>query len=401
MPPFTIDVELAATPQVVFDALTDPRRLERWLYTTESITDVSGPFTAPGTTFTQRAVRGVERMGGVVRSDPPRLWHIRLDGFGERADVVFELHPTASGTRLRMTVDVRNRPRFLGPVVDRLTSGMEQRLWRRVADQIREDIGREGMTPVREQVYVLEGGGWLRVAHVIDVDASHVHVALRSGVCRFRPTTVEDIDCEPRKMRDHLDLRPLQPRLSAAAAIVQVGSTAMLADGGHGLAHCPLTLGEFRNGRPQLLGVEPIDPGLLSLVDWWRQRGGAAFGEERPPIVGAYYSVALQAIGIEAIGFGVVKLLRQQFRGVHVRVYANTYAERPSTVQEWALGLQPVDPSAWSEGRPLTQPAASPHLALSHASFRAALPDFIQTALVDPDELVPIEAWKVAGGTFV
>lgn len=218
-------------------------------------------------------------------------------------------------------------------------------------------------------------------------------------MARSRPTSVEDAKLEPRRLRDYLDLRPLEPSVRSTASLVHAGADSLLADGGVGLVHMPMTIGEFRNARPALLAVTPVSDEATTRVTTWRQRNGAAFGERRPPIVGGLFSVPLQAMGIESLGFGVVKLLRQQIRGVHLRVYSNTHVERPRLVEDASLELRPVDPSSISDAPP-NEPLAIGHLPLGHAAFRAWQPEFIRTALVDPDELLGYEEWKLAKGGF-
>lgn len=400
MPPFTLNVDVAASPEVLFDALTTPSRLQRWLYGTEAIVDLSGPLATPGTTFIQRAAADIKRPGGVVAAERPHLWHLRLAGMGERAELIFALQPSDEGTDLQLTVDVRNGPRFLGPLVDRLTARVERRLWRRVLSHIQAEMALDALAPTAGEVYALEGGGWMRVGQVIEADGAYVHLHLFAGTSRNRPTHMDEVRLTPRPLRDHLDVRPLEPTMRSAAMMVQVGSSTLMADGGFGLAHCPMTAGEFRNARPRLLGVKPLDGALGDRVSWWRERNGAAFGEERPPLVGAYFSVSLHAMGTDAPGFGLVKLLKQGFGGVHVKVFSNTWSERPAAVEEHLLQTAPADLAPVIAGRAPTDPLATAHLALKHATFTAALPEFVATALIDPDELLPIEAWKIGNGAF-
>jgi uncharacterized protein YndB with AHSA1/START domain len=78
---FTIQVDVPRERSSVFAALTDPRRIHRWFYGTAEITDVPGPLSIAGTTFVQRAIKGIERPGAVIAADPPRFWHVRLAGF--------------------------------------------------------------------------------------------------------------------------------------------------------------------------------------------------------------------------------------------------------------------------------------------------------------------------------
>jgi carbon monoxide dehydrogenase subunit G len=396
---FTIKVQIPIEREAVFAALTDPRRIQRWFYGTEAITDVSGPLDIAGTTFVQRAMKRIERPGAVVVAEPPHLWHVRLAGFGERADLRFELDDRQDGTTLSLTADIRNGPVILGPVVDRLTWRLDRRIWRRVLEHMQEEIARDALVPIVGGMYVFGGGGRFRVGQVLEADDAYVHVELRPGVARSRPASADAVELQPRRPRDYLDTRPLEPTMRSASALVHAGADSLLADGGLGLAHMPVTIGEFRHARAQLLVVEPVADDASARVIAWRQRGGTAFGEHRPPSVGWLFSVPLQAMGVESIGFGVVKLLRQQFRGVHVRVYSNTFVERPRDIDEAALESRPVDPSSLGEA-PLLEPIAIGHLPLSHAAFRAWQPEFIRTALVDPDELLGYEEWKLAEGGF-
>lgn len=71
-----------------------------------------------------------------------------------------------------------------------------------------------------------------------------------------------------------------------------------------------------------------------------------------------------------SVGFGVVKAFRQQTRGVHVRVYSNTFAERPRHVEDASLESHRIDPSSICDAPP-TEPLAIGHLPLTHTAFRA------------------------------
>ena len=396
---FAIQVDIPRERSSVFAALTDPGRIHRWFYGTAEITDLSGPLSVAGTTFVQRAIKGIERPGAVVAADPPRLWHVRLAGFGERADLQFELEDADEGTRLSLEADIRNGPAILGPVVDRVTWRIDRRLWRRVLEQMREEMARDAIVPVVGGVYALDGGGRYRIGQVLEADDSHVHLELRPGLAKSRPTSAEGFEPEPRRLRDYLDLRPLEPTVRSTASLVHTGADSLLADGGVGLVHMPMRIGEFRNARPELLTVMPVPDDATTRVTTWRERRGAAFGETRPPLVGGLFSVPLQAMGIESVGFGVVKLLRQQIRGVHVRVYSNTFAERPRHVEDASLESHRVDPSSIADAPP-SEPLAIGHLPLSHTAFRAWQPEFIRSALVDPDELLGYAEWKLAKGGF-
>lgn len=179
-----------------------------------------------------------------------------------------------------------------------------------------------------------------------------------------------------------------------SGVFVGQGSPALLLDGGYGLPHMPMTTEEFDSAVPQpLVAVElPLDH--RESVAAWRARGGSAFGEPRGPSVGALFSV----VGSDN-HFGVVKLLRSELRGVHVRVYSNQFDERPAVVAEADLEIRAFNPGGFP-GDKAGAPFGVGHLPLSHASFAAWKPEFISMAIVDPDELLGYGEWKLAKGGY-
>lgn len=351
---FTIQVDISRERSSVFSALTDPGRIHRGFYGTAEFTDVSGPLSIAGTTFVQRAIKGIEQPGAVIATDPPRLWHVRLAGFGERADLKFELDEVEDGTRLSRAADIRNGPAIVGPVVDWLTWRIDRRLWRRVLNQMQEEMAGDAIVPVVGGVYVLDGGGRYRIGQVLEADDGHVHLELRPGVSRSRPTSVEDGKVEPRRLRDYLDLRPLDATVRSTASLVHTGADSLLADGGVGLVHMPMTIGEFRNARPQLLAITPVPDDATKRVTIWRHREGAAFGEQRP--------------------------------------------ELPLHVDEATPESGRVDRSSIDDAPP-SEPLAVGHLPLSHAAFRARQPEFMRSALVDPEGLLGYEEAPTTRGS--
>lgn len=399
MPQTPLTIEVPHPPEVVFNALIDPRYMRGYLYGTEEIAEISGPLSEAGTTFAQRAGMRVQRSGGVVSARRPDFLHLRLVGFGERADLEFTVHPTNSGSLIELLADVRNGPPLLGRVVDRLTARIEERLWRGALERLRDDLAVSTMTPDVGALYALEGGGRYRTGHVIAADGSHVHLSLRPGWSDHPPVAIDHIPLRTRRLGSHLDLRPLDPAFRTNTMMRSRGSNALMADGGFGLAHMPLTMGEFHASNPRPLGAEPVGEHARELVAAWRERGASAFGDARPPTVGGLFSVSLQAIGIDGLGFAIVKLLRQQLRGVHVRLYSATYPERPSEVDEASLEPEAVELPATIDGLP-TKAVAIAHLPLGHATFQAWQPTFIATALVDPEELTGYGAWKLSRGGF-
>jgi len=395
---FELTVTIAAGQETVFAALTDPDRMPRWLPFTEKIESVSGPLAEAGATFTQRGAPGIRRPAGVVSSEPPTSWHLRLAGFGERADLRFELSADGHSTRLHLEATVKNGPRVIGPLLDHLGANrLDRRVWRSGLDNLKAVLEREQIVVQIGAIYSLAGGGHVRVGQVLGTDDRCVHLRLFAGRWKARPASSDALSFEASKPKDHFAIRPLD-RTVRSATLAQRGSDAVLADGGFGLAHVPMTHDEFRHAEPAPVGEADLPAGSEARVAAWRQRGCAAFGDPHPPRTGAYYSVLLQAMGVEAIGFGIVKLLHSQFRGVHLSVYSNVLAERPVVLDEHALVRRPVDLGAIS--RALSEPLAVHHVPLTHASFASWRPEFVAMALVDPEELLPFEEWKLAKGGF-
>lgn len=399
MPRPPLSIEVPQTPEVVFAALTDPRYMRGYLYGTEEIAEVSGSLATAGTTFAQRAGMRVQRTGGVVAADPPRFLHLRLVGFGERVNLEFSVRPVGTGSRIELVADVRNGPPVFGRIVDRLTSRIEDRLWRGSLERLRDDLATSAVMPTVGAVYALEGGGRYRIGDVIAADGDHVHLSLRPGWSANPPADLNELRLQTRRLRGYLDLRPLDPFLRTNTVMRSRGSNSLLADGGLGLAHLPMTLGEFHAANPRPLGDAPVSHSSSALVDAWRERGATAFGDTPSPTVGGLFSVLLQAMGVDALGFGVVKLMRQQVRGVHVRVYSNMYVERPLAIDETSLESRPADLTGPADAPP-SEPIAIGHIPLRHGTIAAWQPEFIATSLVDPDELIGYEQWKVAKGGF-
>ena len=398
---FTLETNIAADREVVFATLTDVERMPRWLIATEAIEDASGPIDVAGTTFVQKGAPGIRRPGATVASDPPERWHLRLVGMGERVDAVFTLAAGNTTTHVTLEMDVRNGPAIVGPVLERLGGWrLDRRQWQSSLKHLKAEAERLRVAPTSGALYSLQGGGWIRVGQVLDVDDRCVHLRLLSGVTKARPTSIDELGLDRRRPRDQFAIRTLDPALRSAAAFVMSGSEAALADGGFGLAHLPVTHRQFDNASPQLIGEVELPSDAADRVEAWQRRNGAAFGETPSPRTGAYFSVALQGMGLDAIGFGVVKVLHSQFRGVHLRSYSNIFVERPARIGEELLESRPLDLRLIERGEPLVNPPAMPHLALTHASFGNWKPEFVEMTVVDPEELIAYEEWKLAKGRY-
>lgn len=398
---FALETEIAADRQTVFATLTDPDLMPRWLIATEAIEDASGPLDVAGTTFVQKGAPGIRRPGATVASDPPGRWHLRLVGMGERVDAIFTLTSAGGSTRVALDLDVRNGPAIIGPALERLGAWrLDRRQWQWSLKHLKAEVERVRVPPTAGALFSLLGGGLVRVAQVLDVDDRCVHVRVLPGVAKARPVAVDDLGLDIRRPKDHLAIGPLAASIRSATAFTVTGSQALLADGGFGLAHMPMTHREFDHAAPQMIGAAELSPDAGLRPERWRGRGDAAFGDNPSPRAGAYFSVALQGMGLDAMGFGIAKLLHSQFRGVHVRTYSNVFVERPARVDEAGLESRPPDLGQTERGLPLVDPPAVPHLALTHASFGNWKPEFIEMTLVDPKELLGYEEWRLAKGGF-
>jgi len=175
------------------------------------------------------------------------------------------------------------------------------------------------------------------------------------------------------------EIQPLAPTITGLAR-GRAGVAWLLADGGFGLPHLPVTLTALDSVAPSRLFDAGVAEEHLVPVSAWVTRNGRAFGEAPEPVIGAYLSVAL-----EEGGFGIMKLLRREELGVHVRLYGGVLDERPTAVDERWLGS--VAPRF-------------EHMALTHPSLGRWRPEFLAMAMVEPDELIGYETWKRAKGGF-
>jgi len=91
--------------------------------------------------------------------------------------------------------------------------------------------------------------------------------------------------------------------------------------------------------------------------------------------------------------FSIVKVLKVDDGGVHVRVYSNMFAARPTTVAESTLYMVGVKRGP-NEGLGIG------HLPLAKTSFAGWRPTFIQTALVKEEELEGYRMWLDAKGGY-
>jgi len=91
--------------------------------------------------------------------------------------------------------------------------------------------------------------------------------------------------------------------------------------------------------------------------------------------------------------FSVLKILKVDDGGVHVRVYSNRFATLPTTLAESSLYMVGVDHGP-NEGLGMG------HLPLSKTSFAGWRPTFIKAAAVKDEELEGYRMWLEAKGGY-
>lgn len=89
--------------------------------------------------------------------------------------------------------------------------------------------------------------------------------------------------------------------------------------------------------------------------------------------------------------FGAAKLLRRDDKGVHVRVYANTWQERPTEIETGTLGMETS-----GEG----MPKAFGHMPLATHAFLAMGPKLSARSEVKEDELDGYKLWQENQGGY-
>jgi hypothetical protein len=91
--------------------------------------------------------------------------------------------------------------------------------------------------------------------------------------------------------------------------------------------------------------------------------------------------------------FHALKVLKTDEFGVHLRLYSNTFAQAPESIDESALYLAGI-------GRNTNERLGMGHVPVSNESFAAWRAQFVQQSTVSPDELDGYETWKEAGGGY-
>ena len=105
-------------------------------------------------------------------------------------------------------------------------------------------------------------------------------------------------------------------------------------------------------------------------------------------LVGGIYSVPH-----ENNSYVVVKILKTDSIGVHLRLYSNVFSEMPEYINEAELKVL-------SFNNELNLPAGAEHVAISHGSFNNWGARFVQQSEVSEEELAAFQEWFDAKGGF-
>lgn len=126
----------------------------------------------------------------------------------------------------------------------------------------------------------------------------------------------------------------------------------------------------------------------LSLIFIMLRRHGSGEPGDNPGLTGGIYSIPR-----EDGSFRIAKVLVVEDQIIHLRIYANSFSERPSQIDPAALSLGKVTDGKGNFG--------IGHIPLTIESFRHMSPVYLQTTDVTEDELDGYHIWKESrGGTF-
>jgi hypothetical protein len=114
----------------------------------------------------------------------------------------------------------------------------------------------------------------------------------------------------------------------------------------------------------------------------------ACGGRIEKPVEGGLYSTSN-----ENGSYSVLKVLKVDNKGVHVRVYSNQFPERPTAIDETTLYMVGKD-------RKPDETLGLGHTALSHSSFAGWGAKLIKVVPVKDEELAGYKMWLDAKGGY-
>jgi hypothetical protein len=95
----------------------------------------------------------------------------------------------------------------------------------------------------------------------------------------------------------------------------------------------------------------------------------------------------------ESGGFSIVKVLKIDAEGVHIRVFSNRFAQRPADIDISNLYMAGID-------RKDDEELGLGHLPLRRETFSGWKPQLIKVVPVQPAELEGYEMWKEGKGGY-
>lgn len=107
----------------------------------------------------------------------------------------------------------------------------------------------------------------------------------------------------------------------------------------------------------------------------------------------SYREGGLYSVPAEAGKYSIVKILKTDGGGVHLRIYSNLFPSRPTAVDESKLYMAGMD----HKPHELLGMGHSP---ISYESFRQWQPELIKVVPVQPDELEGYRMWLDAKGGY-
>jgi uncharacterized protein YndB with AHSA1/START domain len=106
---FRNEIEILASPEAVFDELSDQRNEMRWSPTMESVELLSGEPITVGSRLRARWAGTPDNEVVYTEYARPRRWAMRFTSWLMVAETAGDLTPTATGTRLVSTWNMRLR----------------------------------------------------------------------------------------------------------------------------------------------------------------------------------------------------------------------------------------------------------------------------------------------------
>ena len=118
------EIEIAASPEEVYDVMMDPNRLGEWVTIHREVSDAPEPPLSKGDSFEQKmalAGKSFKVRWEVTRADPPAAADWKGKGpAGSGASVAYRIEPAGDGCVVRYENEFDFPAGFLGSVAGRL-----------------------------------------------------------------------------------------------------------------------------------------------------------------------------------------------------------------------------------------------------------------------------------------